>query len=203
MPFRQKTDPMKPLYTFVLCFLAFCGPVLAANAAGPSDSSLRAKSVDEDLILDEGPSSVLPKDKKPAVPSSVVDSPARAINPVAPAPASAAVPAPPANPAGKPAGEKQPSPVPQAAPKGQTVPPAGAKAVSQAKDTAKKIVDEDLILDGGEEDLLIQTKKTPLKTTGVSAGTAAAKTSDSAAAKTSADSNGVVTDQNQKPGVTP
>jgi hypothetical protein len=158
---------MKPLYTFTLCFLAFYGPVSAANAA-PSDSSLRAKSVDEDLILDEGPSSVLPKDKKPAVSSPVVDSPAPAKNAVTPAP------------------------------KGQTAPPAAAKAVSQVKDTAKKIVDEDLILDGGEEDLLGQTKKTPLITTGVNANTAAAKTTDSVAAKTSADSIGVVTDQNQK-----
>jgi hypothetical protein len=207
MQFRQKADPMKPLFTLILCFLAFYGAVLTANAAGPSDSSLRTKSVDEDLILDEDPSSVLPKDKNPAVPSPVVNSPARAINPVAPAPASAPVPAPAANSSADSTGKEQSSSVPrtadQAAPKGQAVPPAPAKAESQARDTTKKIVDEDLILDGGEEDLLIQTKKTPPKTV----GTGVAKTADSATAKTSADSTGVAMDQsgaqNQKPGATP
>lgn len=154
---------MKPLSYGILICIGIYGNLVA----GSVDSSARVTASDEDLILDDGPSTLVPalSPKKSALNAKDV------IVPAAP-------------PAGDTAGKKQasaiPPPVDKAASQGQAgTPKTAAKTEPKVKDTSKKIVDEELILDGGEEDLLGQTPKSPGKSTGTAPGNAVAANPDS------------------------
>lgn len=172
---------MKPLsYVIIIC-IGIYGNLIA----GSVDSSARVTGSDEELILDDGPSTLVPGPSPKNSASSAQDVIAPAVTP-----------------AGDTSGKKQPSAAPQpenkAAAQGQSIAPKAARSEPKVKDTSKKIVDEELILDGGEEDLLGQTPKSAAKTTDPVPGGAVVKAPDSTAIKSSTDSAGTAA-QNLNP----
>jgi hypothetical protein len=134
---------------------------------------------DEELILDEPAGAIVPEAKKPV--------PETATNPT-PAPSATAV-----KPDAKVSADTTPKPAIVPEPLKDTTPvgtaavpaPAPPKEAVAAKDTANVEVDEELILDGGAEDLLGREKIAPAKT--------AAKT-DSTSADSTAAAAGIVPD---------
>jgi hypothetical protein len=160
---------MKPFRPIILALLFFASGLFAQNPqpapAAKSDSSAGAapkvhapmKTLDDDLILDDNDKPLLPAEKK--------QPPART---VAPSPVSS-----PTNAASRPAADttlKNTPPVKTAA-SAETTP---LKPENKTKDTVKKVRDEELILDGGEEDLLGKEKRVPAKNQGIPSAVTAA-----------------------------
>jgi len=141
-------------YTFILFF--FIAAELPAQNTLPvkPDSSAttvkkaasQAKNIDEDLILDDNDKSILPVENK------------KAVTPVPPATKIA--------PATADTGLKKTAPASidtSAAETATTGQAAKPQAQIRAKDTVKKVTDEELILEGGEEDLLNKEKAVQFK----------------------------------------
>jgi hypothetical protein len=134
--------------TALCCLFMTVGPqaARAANSTGKPDSTISAAKTapaEEILNLDDTGSVLAPAKKTTPAPAAVPPTPA------APVAAQATTPAPAA-----------PTPAPAAPPSSASSPaaPAAGTAQKAVKDSSQKSVDEDLILEGGEEDLLDQAK---------------------------------------------
>jgi hypothetical protein len=144
-------------YIIILSLLLLTGSLYAQTAL-PANAKLdssattvkkaasQAKNIDEDLILDDNDKSILPIENKKAI------SPVTRAAKIAPATADT--------------GLKKAAPVSvdtsaaKTAAAGQATKP---RIQIRAKDTAKKVTDEELILEGGEEDLLNKEKSVQFK----------------------------------------
>jgi len=156
---------MKPLHLIVAAVL-FLTAVISAQKAPSADSAAaaggKASSIDGDLILDGNDNAILPVEvKKPAAP---VVSPAIKAPPTTDTTAANAV-----------------APAVSATQKSSS-PQAGSAASAAAATPAQKVTDEELILDGGEEELLGKEKSLRPKMA-VSAGETAPLPDSAAAGK--------------------
>jgi hypothetical protein len=159
------------------------------SAAAPVQTKKAAANeiADDELILDEPAGAIVPEVKKPVPAAAANPTPATAVKPYVKVsadttPKPAIAPKPLKDTAAAGAAAAPPAPAPQ------------KKAVA-AKDTAKAVVDEELILDGGAEDLLGREKTVPAKTAAKKDSTSADSTAatagiipDSSATAASSDS---------------
>jgi hypothetical protein len=135
-----------PLFFLVAGLSAQSAPVLKPDSSAVKSNKTVAqiKNTDEELILDDNDKSILPVVKKSTVPAATA---ADTVKKQTGTPASAA--------AGAGAGAVHAIPSPAQNP---------VKDVKDVKDTVKKVTDEELILDGGEEDLLAKIRTIKPKT---------------------------------------